>query len=108
MTSQNFELIMQAIKNKQQVHADYDGHRRELCPHVLGYKAGKEQALFCQFGGSSTSQGVISPANAQWRCIPVGEMSNLQVINGPWYTLDTQNKRRTSCVDEITIEVPFN
>lgn len=107
MQSQNFELIMQAIKNNQQIHADYDGHHREMCPHVLGYKAGKEQALFCQFGGTSSSQGQINPNNAQWRCIPVEELSNVEIVDGEWHTLDTKHQRRTSCVDEVVIEVPF-
>jgi len=107
MTSQNFNLIYKAIQNNLQVHADFDGHHRELCPHVLGYKKGSEQALFCQFGGSSKSQGLIAPQDAQWRCISVGQLTNLRVIEGPWYTLDTKKKKRTSCVDDVVIEIPF-
>lgn len=109
MPSQNFNFIKQAIENKQQIHADFDGYHRGMCPHVLGVnKNGKEQALFCQFAGESKSQGIITPVNAQWRCIPVEELSNLKIVNGEWHTLDTKHKRRTSCVDNITIEVPIN
>ncbi len=31
MTSVTYNLIRQAILNKQQVVATYDGHRREMC-----------------------------------------------------------------------------
>lgn len=107
MASQNFQFIMEAIKNKQQIYAEFDGNPRKMCPHVLGYSNGIEQALFCQFGGRSTSEGEIRPDNAKWRCIPVQKLLNVRIVNGPWYTLETKHKRRTSCVDKIIAEVPF-
>lgn len=50
-----YALIREAIQRKQQVLATYDGHAREMCPHVLGTKDGRRQALFYQFGGTSSS-----------------------------------------------------
>lgn len=48
----NYELIRNAILGKQQIFAVYDSHPRELCPHAIGTKNGRQQALFYQFGGS--------------------------------------------------------
>ncbi len=45
-----YALIQQAILNKDQVIATYQGHRREMCPHVIGTKHGRRQALFYQLG----------------------------------------------------------
>ena len=39
-----YELIKDAILNKKQITAVYDGYYREMCPHALGTKNGKQQA----------------------------------------------------------------
>ena len=46
MASETYELIKRAIQDKEQVVATYRGHRREMCPHILGVKGGRPQALF--------------------------------------------------------------
>jgi len=35
-----YSLLYQAIEEKKQVIAMYDGYLREMCPHVLGSKDG--------------------------------------------------------------------
>jgi len=42
----NYSTIKEAIKNKNCVTCDYNGHTRKMTPHVLGTKDGTEQALF--------------------------------------------------------------
>lgn len=42
MNSENYTIIRNAILNKQQVIFVYQGHIREMCPHVIGTKEGKE------------------------------------------------------------------
>ncbi len=44
----NYDLIAKAIKEKLQVTASYQGFYREMCPHALGSKNGRKQALFYQ------------------------------------------------------------
>ena len=53
-----YELVKYAILNKKQIIAEYQGHYREMCPHAIGTKNGYQQALFYQFGGSS-SKGIV-------------------------------------------------
>lgn len=104
MTTQ--ELIVDAIRNKQQVLATYDGYDREMCPHVLGYKGGTLQALFYQFGGFSSS-GAISPGSpGNWRCMVLSKLSDVRVQDGPWHTAPNHTRPQT-CVDTVIAEVEF-
>jgi len=100
----NYDLIKDAIVNKKQVTAIYNGYTREMCPHVLGTKNGRMQCLFYQFGGGSSS-GVIVPGSPQnWRCIPIETMQIIEVKIGAWYSASNHSVPQ-SCVDEIHVEV---
>jgi hypothetical protein len=97
-----YDLIRNATLAGQQVVATYKGHRRELCPHVLGTKDGRRQALFFQFGGGSSSS--LAPGG-EWRCIPIDGLEDVVVRNGPWHTGGGHEFPET-CVDEIDVEAP--
>jgi hypothetical protein len=97
-----YELIRAATLARQQVVATYKGHRRELCPHVLGTKEGRAQALFFQFGGGSSSS---LPPGGEWRCIPVDGLEDVVVRDGPWHT-GRGHRYPETCVDEIDVEAP--
>ena len=97
-----YELIRAATLAGQQVVATYKGHRRELCPHVLGTKEGRRQALFFQFGGGSSSS---LPPGGEWRCIPVDGLEDVVVREGPWHTGSGPRYPET-CVDEVDVEAP--
>ncbi|PWF90153.1 hypothetical protein DD549_20330 [Shewanella algae] len=101
--SNNYDLIRGAILNKQQVFADYDGHPREMCPHVIGTKNSREQALFYQFGGSSSSGPIVPNSPQNWRCMPVDRLDNIRIVNGEWHTGDNHSRPQT-CVDLIDVE----
>jgi hypothetical protein len=99
-------MIRDAIRNKQQVLATYDGHQREMCPHVLGSKNGRQQALFYQFGGSSRS-GLGAPgSSANWRCIPITGLRDVSVRTGAWHSAPNHSRPQT-CVDVVDVEVSF-
>lgn len=106
-----YSLIRQAVLNKQQVVAWYNGHRREMCPHVLGTsKDGREQALFYQFGG--TSQRGLGPdgSDENWRCLPLEGLSDVFVREGPWHTerspySSQYDSRKQDCVASVDVEV---
>jgi hypothetical protein len=97
-----YQLIRNATLARQQVVATYRGHRRELCPHVIGTKEGRRQALFFQFGGGSSSS---LPLGGEWRCIPVDGLEDVVVREGPWHTGKGHHFPET-CVDEIDVEAP--
>jgi hypothetical protein len=99
-----YELIRRAIERREQVRAEYNGYRREMCPHVLGQKNGRAQALFYQFAGGSESglEAVGSPEN--WRCIPVDGLTNVEVVAGTWYT--AAHSEPQTCVDDVDLSEP--
>ena len=98
-----YECIKQAIEQKKQVHANYKGYSREMCPHVLGTKHGVLQALFYQFGGSS-SRG-LKGDGSDWRCIKLQDLEKVSVKEGKWHTGKVKTDRRSSCVNAIHHEV---
>ncbi len=107
MTSNTYQIIRTAIEKKQQIVATYDNQRRELCPHVIGTKGGREQALFYQFAGQSNSRPIEptgSPAN--WRCFAVDGLTNVSARNGDWHTA-SDHSRAQKCVDNVDLEVDY-
>ena len=104
--SSTYNIIRDAIVNKLQVVATYDGHVREMCPQVIGTKGGREQALFYQFGGTSSSGVIVPNSPRNWRCIPIDGLSNVSSRAGPWHTGGNHSKAQT-CVDNVDVEVQF-
>lgn len=104
--SNAYELIRTAIINRQQITAVYQGHYREMCPHAIGTKHGKRQALLYQFGGSSSS-GLGPPGSwGNWRCVRVDELEDVQVRDGEWFT-GSNHSRMQTCIDIIDVQVSF-
>jgi hypothetical protein len=105
--SSTYQIIRQAIIDKNQIIADYDGYHREMCPHVIGRKQGREQALFYQFGGDSKSGLDTTPDSpSNWRCIPIEGLSGVSAQSGNWYSAPNHSRPQT-CVDEIDVDVSF-
>ena len=101
-----YSLIRQAILDKQQVVATYHGHRREMCPHVIGTKTGRMQALFYQSGGSSNSGLGPAGSGENWRCIPIDGLSDVSVKPGTWHTAPNHSRAQTGA-DVIDVEAPY-
>jgi hypothetical protein len=100
-------MIREAIFNKDIIVASYHGYVREMCPHVIGKKNGRAQALLYQFAGGSSSglQPDGSPAN--WRCLRVDELSEVAIkkSTGEWHTASNYSAAAQHCVDEIELKV---
>jgi hypothetical protein len=98
-----FELIKQAIAEKKLISAFYHGLRRELCPHVLGWKADREHALFFQVAGDS-AKGLASPGS--WRCLNLDELTAVEMHEGEFITGPSYYDNPQKCVDEIEAQIP--
>jgi hypothetical protein len=98
-----YDIIRQAILNRHQIVATYDGYVREMCPHTLGIKDGRQKALFYQFGGGSRSGLGPGGSSQNWRCVFVDELTNVSSREGPWHTAPIHTRRQT-CVDQIDVE----
>ena len=102
----NYEIVRDAIANKRLISAVYNGYQREPCPHVLGTKNGRQQGLFYQFDGQSSSGLKRDGSPDNWRCIPIETMENVEAYEGDWHT-STNHSRPQTCVGEIDAEVSF-
>lgn len=98
-----YSIVRAAIASRQQIIATYGGHRREMCPHAIGTKAGRSRALFFQFGGSS-SRGL--PPEGEWRCPPLAGLSDVAAVVGPWHTGASHTQAQT-CIDEVDLEIDY-
>ena len=99
-----YALLRQAILDKRQMVAHYDGGVRELCPHALGTNRGERHVLAYQFGGASAS-GL--PPGGEWRCLDVDDLADVAVRAGEWHSAPNVFNPQ-SCLDEVDIAVqPF-
>ena len=99
-----YEIVREAVLRKRIIFATYHGCERVMCPHCLGTKRGKEQALFYQFAGES-SRGLSpdgSPDN--WRCLFLDELTNVRSEHGEWHTAPNESRPHT-CVDRVDVDV---
>ena len=97
-------LLRTAMLQKKPVAAFYSGHRRLLCPYVLGRNKRNHLHVLCyQYGGESASglKGQGSPDN--WRCIAVDKLSSVEIIEGPWISAD-RHSRTQSCIEHVELD----
>jgi hypothetical protein len=102
MPSSIYKLFSQAITQRKQIVCVYRGHRREVCPIILGHKrTGEEKALTFQFAGESKS-GL--PPKGEWRCLYLSEVSNVRLRDGRWHS-GPSHEQPQSCVDIVDLDV---
>jgi uncharacterized protein len=102
--SPTFTLFHHAILNHQQVICRYNGQLRQVCPHILGYKDGKETALVYQFGGES-SRGLA--AKGDWRCLYLADVRDAATREGRWYSAGRHSQQQR-CVEDVYVDVNTN
>jgi hypothetical protein len=98
-----FARIKQALLDRELVSAAYKGYRREMCPHVIGWKAGREHALFFQVGGES-SKGLLP--DGAWRCLDISELTDVEILDGEFRTGPGYYDNPQRCVDKIDAQIP--
>jgi hypothetical protein len=103
--NRNYAAIYDAISKRKRISAMYEGHQREMCPHVIGLnKQGHEQVLSYQFGGTSSKGPITTDSPHNWRCMRIDGLSDIRVYDGPWRTYDRHTRPQT-CVHQIDLEV---
>jgi hypothetical protein len=103
-----YQLIRQAIKDKDIVIATYHGYIREMCPHVLGKKKKKRaQAFLYQFAGGSRSGLGPDGSWSNWRCLFIDELSDVSIKQslGEWHTTPNYSASTQNCVDDIEAQI---
>ncbi len=100
-TMDTYALLEQAMLDREQVVATYEGEVREFCPHALGTKSGRRHVLAYQFGGGSRT---ALPEGGEWRCFEVDELSSARTRTGRWYS-SANVFNPQSCLDEVDVVV---
>ena len=96
-----YRRFAEAMAARKQILCIYGGHRRELCPIILGHSHGQEKALTFQFaGGSSTGL----PPSGEWRCLFLSKVLNIQLRDGPWQAGDSHPQPQ-GCVEIVDFDV---
>ena len=101
MPSATYRTFRDAILREQQVTCTYNGHARELCPHIIGHKDGAEMVLAFQFGGGTGSH---LPPGGEWRCFKLREIHDAKARDGVWHT-GPSHQNDQSCVDVVDLDV---
>lgn len=101
MPSATYRLFREAIRTERQVFCTYDGHRRELCPVILGLRQGEERVLAYQIGGTS-SQGL--PSEGDWKCLKLSRIEGAALHDGLWRE-GPGHAAEQRCVEEVELDI---
>jgi hypothetical protein len=99
-----YHTIRNAILHRQIVVATYDGHRRWMCPHVLGMTDHVPHALMYQFAGGSQHGLGSDGSEHNWRCLVVAQLQDVEIQEGPWHTAPNYSAHQ-HCVQEVDVEI---
>ena len=80
-------LVAAAAVQHRPIAARYDGTRRLLCPHVVGYnQPGDWRVFWSPYGGETKDGPLPSGGEGIWRCLSMIKLSSVECLDGPWRT----------------------
>ena len=101
MPSATYSLFKRAILERKLMACTYQGKRREIAPHILGFKDKAEKALVYQFGGESNS---VLPPGGEWRCFSLAAVERAEMMDGEWRT-GNAHRVTQQCIDIVDVDV---
>lgn len=81
-----WDLLARAVMEKRTVRANYHGHDRLLCPHLLGWKNGRARVLSYQTAGSTSAGTLPTDQHQRWRWMFVDELQDAAITQHRWRT----------------------
>jgi hypothetical protein len=98
-----YDLIRNAVLEKNSLSALYKEHLRIFSPFVLGTKAGDPHVLGYQFDG--TSEQPLGPEGSpvNWRCLRVAGLTKVKVLPGIWHPVPKGSKAHQNCIDQVDV-----
>jgi hypothetical protein len=94
-------LVAAAAVQHRPIAARYDGTRRLLCPHVVGYNQPGDWRVFCYQYGGETKDGSLPSGEGIWRCLALSKLSSVECVTGSWRTEPHAPQR---CVEHIEVD----
>jgi hypothetical protein len=98
---ETWELLRQAIEERRQVVAGYNGRMRAFCPHALGFKGEKRHVLVYQF---DAERQLGERPTTGWRCLEVERLESPSLRDGDWRTAANVFNPQ-SCLDDVVVAV---
>jgi hypothetical protein len=93
-----------AMRSRRPVLVSYHGRTRLICPHALGWRAGRAMVLGYQTGGE-TSSGTLDPdPHKRWRLLYLDQIDQIDEGDAAntWGTADNYNPARPfPVIDEV-------
>jgi hypothetical protein len=97
-------LVHGAVVGRRPIAAVYDGCRRLLCPHKLGWnRSGQLRVLCYQYGGESVSGLQPQNASANWRCLALEKLSAVQLLDDAWRSAPNHSQPQT-CIERVEVD----
>ncbi|HLH02183.1 MAG TPA: hypothetical protein VKX25_05400 [Bryobacteraceae bacterium] len=97
-------LVTASLFLKRPFSAIYNECRRSLCPYVLGRSKEGDLRLLCyQYAGRSSSGLAPCGSPENWRCIVLGKLRSVRMLNEPWITLE-QHTRPQTCIAKVLFD----
>jgi hypothetical protein len=97
--------VRSAIVHRRPIAALFRGRRRLLCPHLLGWNKHRRLQVLCyQYAGDSESGLQPAGDSDNWRCLAVANLSQVELLNGPWQTAENYSRPQT-CIEEVELDV---
>src|SRR5260370_20211059 len=104
-TEEIYRIVRRAVINRNPISAMYHGCHRLLCPHRLGWNGKRQARVLCyQYGGDSESGLEPMGSSANWRCIAVDDLRDVELLFGAWRTAPNHWRPQT-CVAEVDVDV---
>jgi len=102
MASATYELFLNAMRGRKPMSLVYQGHRREVCPILLGRTGLEEKSLVFQFGGD-TSEGRVRPPG-KWKCLKLKDVRDVVLRDGPWHA-GSEHSAPQTCMKMVEYDV---
>jgi len=97
-----YRIIWKAIRARKRIVCSYKNRPREVFPHILGYKASGEEAVFMFQVGGESSQPL--PPGGDWRCFDLDGIADIQVREGSWRG-GSRHRQAQTCIQFVDVDV---
>jgi hypothetical protein len=97
-------VLEAALVERRTVRVVYHGHARVICPHALGWKAGRAKVLAYQAAGTTSGGGLPADPRQRWRSMFVDEIEQPVMIDRPWQTSENYTPTHNG-IDRLELDV---
>ncbi|MDA8060874.1 MAG: hypothetical protein M0T80_00335 [Actinomycetota bacterium] len=97
-------VLEEAITSRRALSVRYHDLQRLICPHVLGWKAGRAKVVVYQVEPTVTRSGHSADPWQRWRSMFVEEIEHAVITDAPWRSADNYTPICNN-IDDVVIEV---